>query len=343
MTAALETDFWHDNEVLRAIGYEGILRRAGRNRPIYLRIETANTCNNDCVICAYGDQTRAKEIMSHDVFEKAVRDYVDIGGGFLSFTPLVGDFFLDRYLIARLRFLEKVPEITELGVTTNAAMAHRFSDAELEYILSRFKYVSISVYGVDLPEYERMTRKKTYGHMVQGIRRILNFFRGEISLEFRLLNTKSKADLEHWVRSEIRPDPYAAYKINSVITDYANWGIYDQNNNPLAGDAKWFAAKKEERRPQCLIPMFACIVYSGGNVSFCPCDNFDDVEELRLGNIKDTSLAEMYNSQIARELWNWDRHGTPEFCKSCSFHIGFDVLRSDPEILTNPHKIVGGG
>jgi MoaA/NifB/PqqE/SkfB family radical SAM enzyme len=204
-------------------------------------------------------------------------------------------------------------------------------------------YISISIYGVDQREYEAMTRKKTYERMVEGIRRFLEFARCEVSLEFRLLNNKGRPELEKWITSEIHPAPHARLKINSVITDYANWGIYDATNRPLPGDAKWFASKNQHSRPQCMIPIFACIVYSGGNVSFCPCDNFNDVEELRLGNIREQTLPQLYNSPRARELWNWKRHGTPEFCKACSFHIGFDLISADPEILMNPHKVVGAG
>jgi Iron-sulfur cluster-binding domain len=179
--------------------------------------------------------------------------------------------------------------------------------------------------------------------MIEGVRRILSLAPIKVSLEFRLLHAKSKNDLYDWVTREVRPAPGANYVINSVITDYANWGIYTETNNPLAGDAKWFASQRTERRQQCLIPMFACIVYSSGNVSFCPCDNYDDVKELRIGNILQNSLTDMYNSPRTVALWNWDKHGTPEFCKGCSFHIGLDLLRADPEILTNPHKIVGAG
>ena len=237
----------------------------------------------------------------------------------------------------------KMPEVSALGVTTNGAMAHRFNDAELGYILSRFSFLSISIYGVDQAEYEAMTRKKTYARMIEGVRRILSFAQVPISLEFRLLNAKSKETLYDWVRDAVRPSTTAQYFINSAIMDYANWGIYDSVNNPLSGNAKWFASPRLERRQQCLIPLFACLVYSNGNVSFCPCDNYDDAKELRIGNIEDDSLSDLYNSSAVRALWNWDAHGTPEFCKACSFHIGLELLRSDPEILTNPHKIVGAG
>lgn len=343
MTVPSHPDFWRDNPVIAGMSYDGILRHNGRNRPIYLRLETVNTCNNDCVICAYGSQTRTKQIMPRDVFEKAIGDYVELGGGFLSFTPLVGDFFLDRHLLERLQYLEAVPQIRELGVTTNGAMAHRFDDHELTYILSRFKRISISIYGVDRVEYESMTRKKTYDHMVDGLHRIISLASHDVSLEFRLLNAKSPEELRAWVMREVKPAEGAQFRINSIITDYANWGIFDQANNPLTGDAKWFASERTESRAQCLIPIFACIVYSSGNVSFCPCDNYDDTDELRIGKIQDMSLAEMYNSPRVRELWNWAKHGTPEFCKTCSFHIDMEMLRSDPEILANPHKIVGAG
>lgn len=339
---------WRRLPSLAGLPYEGLLTNHGRIRPLYLRIETVNTCNNHCVICAYRDQERAKEIMAADVFEKAVRDYVALGGGFLSFTPLVGEFFLDRYLVERLKFLEGIPEITELGVTTNGSMVHRFNDEELTYILGRFSRVSISVYGIDADEYERMTGRKTYLKMVEGMRRILTMSPNRVSLEFRLLNKRSDETLFNWLQTEVLPGLDAATitskaRINSAITHYANWGIYDERSTPLPGDARWFASERHESRVQCLIPIFACMVFSNGNVSFCPCDNFNDTPELRLGNIRERSLAELYNSTRALKLWNWTTHGTPDFCKNCSFHIPLDTLQKNPSILADPHQIVGAG
>jgi hypothetical protein len=75
-----------------------------------------------------------------------------------------------------------------------------------------------------------MTRKKTYSRMIEGVRRILSFAPIPISLEFRLLNAKSKETLYDWVREAVRPSTTARYFINSATTDYANWGIYDQSS-----------------------------------------------------------------------------------------------------------------
>lgn len=344
-TAAAIVDHWALLPEIAPLAYQVHLMNRGRSRPLYLRIETVNTCNNLCVICAYRDQERPKTIMAMDVFKKAVDDYVALGGGFLSFTPLVGDAFLDRHLIARLKFLEGVPEIKELGVTTNAAMAHRFDNDELRYIVSRFGKISISIYGIDNDEYQKMTGRSTFVRMKEGIRRIVESSQHEIQLEFRLLNKRTRDQLLDWLEVEVFQggDWRKLVRINSAITDYANWGIYDEVNTPLPADARWFPVQRHEHRKQCLIPIFACIVYSDGNVSFCPCDNFNDTPELRLGNIMRASLADMYNSPRAVELWDWERFGTPEFCKNCTFHIPVSRAHDDPSLLSDPHQMVGAG
>lgn len=340
--------WWADVPELAGIPVEGKLTAGPLARPLYLRIETVNACNNKCIICAYRDQTRAKATMPQVVFEKAVRDYAALGGGFLSLTPLVGDIFLDRALIERLRFLETVPEVTALGVTTNGAMAHRFDDEALAYVVGRFDRLGLSVYGVSDVEYQQMTGRDTYRLMCDGIRRILRASRGLVSLEFRLLERKTADDLRRWLIAEVlegddTPLASGRIAINSILTDYANWGLYDPVANPLPKDARWFASDYAADRPQCMIPILCCIVLSNGNVSFCPCDNFDDVPELRLGSIADSSLADLYNSARTKDLWQWKTCGTPEFCRRCSFHLPMTTLAADPTLLDDPHRLVGAG
>jgi hypothetical protein len=307
------------------------------------------------------------------VFEKAIRDYVELGGGYVSLTPLVGDIFLDRDLVKRLRFLESVPEITGVGVTTNAAMAHRFSDKELAYIIGRFDRLSISVYGVDKEEYVAMTQRPTYDQMLNGIRRVVLASKNPVMLQFRLLKNRTQASIGHdgfstsspaltstlegsrfstgagirvlstslsavvkalkllnltsfapmqqlavsqilsanpryrraislaqgfvswrslqflynWLGSVVFPDLsltqiFAKTTINSVMHTYANWGIYNDAKVVLPFDATWDRHCHEARKEQCMIPLLACMVFSNGNVSFCPCDNYDDIVELRL-------------------------------------------------------------
>jgi MoaA/NifB/PqqE/SkfB family radical SAM enzyme len=316
----------------------------GRVRPLYLRIETVNLCNNDCIICAYSDQTRVKTHMPRTVFEKTLDDYRDMGGGYVSLTPLVGDVLLDRHIRERIDYLRKCDFVSGIGFTTNAAMAHRFSNRELDSIVGPLQRLSISIYGLDEGEYEVMARKRTYWRMVEGVRRIVNAASVPVSLEFRLLKQRSEGFIETWLRDEVglRPDDGRTF-VNSVLMNYANWGKYDEANRPLPDQAKWFVMQPTKHRPQCLIPLFACIVFSNGNVSFCPCDNYDDIDEFRLGNVMAEPLASLYNSDKAKALWDWSRSGVPSFCQNCSFHIPLSVLSDRPSILQDPYQIVGAG
>jgi MoaA/NifB/PqqE/SkfB family radical SAM enzyme len=334
---------WDRSSELRALSHPKLVDRNGRQRTLYLQLETVNLCNNNCLICAYREQERAKTHMAMEVFEKAIGDYADMGGGYVSLTPIVGDVLLDRFLRERIAFLEEVPSISGIGFTTNAAMAHRFDDKDLAAIISPLKHLSISVYGLDRAEYESMTQKTTYKRMVEGIRRMVDAASAQVWLEFRLLQKRSREYVECWVENEVGIKLGSKVSVKSIITNYANWGVFNEVNTPLPRDAKWFQFEPAVSRPQCLIPLLAFIVFSNGNVSFCPCDNFQDVEELRIGNVMDRSLSEIYNSEKARKLWDWAGSGVPAFCQKCSFHIPMAMLKSNPTIMDDPFQIAGAG
>jgi sulfatase maturation enzyme AslB (radical SAM superfamily) len=328
---------------VRALSHPSLIDPKGRRRAVYLQLETVNLCNNNCLVCAYREQERSKIHMAMDVFEKSVSDYADMGGGYVSLTPLVGDVFLDRFLLERIAFLNKVPSVSAIGFTTNAAMAHRFDDKELAAIIAPLKRLSISIYGLDREEYETMTRKPTYNRMIEGIRRIVDVSSIQVWLEFRLLRKRPRQFVEAWVENEVGVMLGTKACVRSILTDYANWGIFDDANMPLPQDAKWHRFEPSVSRPQCLIPLFAFIVFSNGNVSFCPCDNFQDVEELRLGNVMDHSLSELYNSEKARKLRDWAGWGVPAFCQKCSFHIPMSILETKPSLIDDPYQISGAG
>jgi hypothetical protein len=173
--------------------------------------------------------------MSMDIFEKTIGDYADMGGGYVSLTPLVGDVLLDRLLPKRIALLVKAPSVSGVGFTTNVAMAHRFDDKELAAIISPLQRVSISVYGLDQTEYQR----KSHRRMVEGIRRIVDVASTTVSLEFRLLQKRSREYVESWVDNEVGVKLGSKASVNSIITDYANWGIFDEITMHLPQDAKW--------------------------------------------------------------------------------------------------------
>jgi MoaA/NifB/PqqE/SkfB family radical SAM enzyme len=347
---AQDNDPWRIHKELHKVDHSRLFTPTGGIRPVYIRIETVNACNNDCIICAYGKQSRTKSSMSMDIFKKSIDDYKKMGGGYLSLTPLVGDVLMDKRLITRLKYIKSAKHITGLGITTNAVLAYTFPDKDLDFIVNTFDRISISIYGMDDDEYQKITQKNTYKQMLEGIRRICLVSKNQVSLEFRLLKKRNNQEIQNWIKNEVFENKLSAnkqleniVKINSIITDYANWSIFNKENNPLPFDAAWLPHTHLEKRPQCFIPALTLMVFSNGNVSFCPCDNFDDTEELRLGNIANRSLHEIYNSHKSLMLWDWGKNEIPAFCKKCSFHMPMSIVDEHPDILNDPYQIVGAG
>jgi radical SAM protein with 4Fe4S-binding SPASM domain len=327
---------------LNSESFGRFIRSKGRQRPLMLICETTNICNNHCIICAYDSQTREKQRMPMEVFRETLRQYADLGGGALSLTPMVGDVFLDKSLPERLAIIAAHrPTINRLSVTTNAGYVKQYDDIELAQLLAAFDDIQISVYGIDADEFSVMTKTSGYELMRLGIERIFRFSRARITIGFRCLRDRQQAELVTWVRSiPGYAEASGRVKISGNLREYANWGVFD-TTKALPFDASWRPAVDSEK-VQCGIPLLAMQVFSNGNVSFCSCDDFDNTDSLHLGNVMETSLAEMFNSPKARRLWDWQTHGTPEFCRKCSFHLPLSQIIETPGVFENPLVFVGG-
>ncbi|HEX4230411.1 MAG TPA: radical SAM/SPASM domain-containing protein [Bryobacteraceae bacterium] len=327
------------HEILNKQRLKKYLTHPGGFRPIALFCETVNLCNNSCIICAYDQQTRPKGTMSMELFDKVLNEYSAMGGGHLSFTPVVGDALLDRHLVERVRRCQDFPAIRSLSFTTNAAIADLLNDEDLAYVLSRLRRINISVYGLNESEYRTMTRRDTYQRLIRGIERILRLARNEIAFGFRLLIRREPEEAYRWLEKlDGYRDCKATVLLSPPVYSYSNWGVFDISSN-LPADAKWHEIPSQ--KDQCLIPLLACQVFWDGRVSFCPCDDYDSAESLHLGSLSESSLAELYNGERARRLWNWRLHGVPEFCKKCSFYKPLTRLETVGDIFDDPLILAG--
>lgn len=306
------------------------------SRPIMLICETINICNNLCIICPYCHMKRKKQTMLMDLFEKVLADYSAIGGGKLSLTPVVGEVFLDKYLVERMRRIRCYPKITGVSFTTNASAVDKVADNELLEIIGGLERVHISVYGLDADEHKLITQRDTYEAMVKGIRRIVGAGadRLQISLGFRLVKQQPQEVIEKWImRACGKPVNYG------VTYKYANWGAGFEPSRPLPLDGQWLLP--QENREQCLIPLSAVQVFSDGRVSFCPCPDYDASPELSLGRLQESSLLELINSEKNVALWNFSTQ-VPKYCRHCTFHRSLYDINQLELLLKDPVSYIGG-
>jgi hypothetical protein len=313
------------------------LTHGALSRPIMLICETVNVCNNSCVICAESLMTRDRTVMPLHLFKRVLDNYIAMGGGCLSLTPVIGDIFMDSLLLERIKLLEQYRErgIQSLSVTTNAVMAHKYRSNNLQYVVNSFDRFHISIYGRDGTEHFALTRRDTFDAMIRSVREITNLANdsGRIRVGFRLLGGYSDEELSEWIMKYFgKPIPFQA------INTYANWGNIDITGSNAAPDM-WHPVVNNTT--QCLIPLLAMQVFSNGNVSFCACSDYNADIELSLGNIMDADLLTLYNTDKARQLWDFEKR-MPAFCRRCSFHRPIDQLGEFMWVFDRPLDFIGG-
>jgi radical SAM protein with 4Fe4S-binding SPASM domain len=277
---------------------------------------------------------RNKIIMPIERFEKVLHDYSEMGGGYLSLTPR-GELFLDPILVERVSLIDKYPRIKGVSVTTNAVPIDRFSDRDLRQVLNSFIRINISIYGLDCEEYSLMTRRDFYSRVVSNIKKITKLIDRDktlISFGFRLLKKHSEKDIGDWIKKNFGMDdiPYG------YTYAYTNWRGALDDKILLPFEGKW--QKRVQGKDHCLMPLVECVVYSNGDVSYCPCTEFDMIDEFKLGNIDDQSLSDIFNSDKNNKLWS----SLPKPCLSCSFYKPITQLSQHSSAFQDPISLIGG-
>jgi radical SAM protein with 4Fe4S-binding SPASM domain len=219
---------------------------------------------------------------------------------------------------------------------TNAIVSDAFNDSELKFILEKFERIHISIYGLDSEEYQTMTRRSYYPRMLNSVKRIIKLSEGKqnIFIGFRFLKNHTIEDIKIWIQQNFESEiPF------NFTNSYSNWGNAIETSKKLPFDGLWLPTP--ENKEQCLIPLFAFQIFSNGDISFCPCPDYNGVVDLKLGNIAKNNLCDIYNSRKCQELWNFNTH-IPDFCKKCSFFKPLSELPHYENAINNPLELIGG-
>jgi radical SAM protein with 4Fe4S-binding SPASM domain len=329
-------------ETLQTSGALALMSLGGdsRLRPFMLIVETVNICNAECVFCAYTLQTRPKGFMTDALFERTLQQYLEMGGGKISLTPMVGDVLLDRKLPQRMQALRVYASRLAPSVTTNLYALKHWSDDVVAEMLNTFQRVHISCYGITEEENYAITKRRHHATFCHEMQRLLRIKResqtaAEIVIGFRTIY-------------EYGPEQIAEFQVNSfgevlastgVTSTYCNWG--NAMRGHLPGDARW--APDRENHTPCVLLAIALQVYHDGRVSACACCDFDASAELTLGNVSDSTLVELFNGEKSAQIWRAHQLGDmPNICRNCTFHSPMLNLTPAHPVLSNIMDVVGG-
>jgi len=310
-----------------------------RMRPIMLFCETVNICNADCVFCPYSAQTRARGSMTSALFEAVLSGYRELGGGYLTLTPMVGEVLLDRLWMERVQFLSKVRDQIIPSITTNLYALERYPDHDVIEMLKVLRRIQVSCYGITPEECEAITRRNSFGRFLTQIRRLLGLRQAaaadcSVHIGFRTLKPRTSDELETFLKELVGAAlPYA------TTHQYANWGNFMRGQLP--GEASWFP-ERTNQSPCVMLPL-AMQIYWDGRVSACSCCDYDSSTQLFIGDLNQQSLSEIFNGSRSQEIWQRHESGSLQpICRNCTFHVPLADLHPHHPIIQNPWGFIGG-
>jgi radical SAM protein with 4Fe4S-binding SPASM domain len=277
-----------------------------RGFPVELAIEITNHCNADCIMCPRQKMTRKKGYMDFNVFKKIVdeaKDYTEF-----TFLHLAGEPLLHPELRRMIDYCRQVGLKT--GLSTNGIIL----DEEKSKLLidSPLDLLVLSLDGVTKETYEKIRKKSNFEKTCLNIERFLQLKSESkkapytmIQLIYQKENHKeAKEFFLKWKKSAadvVRVKPYLNYP---GLDEYLG--------------EKPKRKQDEKKAKPCVLLWRQPAIYWDGTVVAC-CMDF--LSQMALGNVKDASIADIWNNekmQKLREIHADGRAGDLSFCNECT-------------------------
>ena len=295
-------------------------------RPFELHLELTNICNANCIFCCYQFQERPQITMSDSVFYKSLQDFVVIAGGSVGLTPLVGDALIDPQFLTRVKFIRSLPQIDRIFVTTNGILLDKFGITEI--LTSGLTSIDISTSGFEEESYRRIYRSAMYMRMKENVTNLVkeNERLGSpvnISIGIRTDRPMEHVMKDHDFQPILEFKPYVDY-VHFFST--AGGRIKSQLISPT------MRLRAPRSKRECCANLYnGPIVSPNGDVLACCCfDAMDAITDLKIGNIMEDSLGNIYAGRIMKELrGQFSKCGTVnKTCTNCDSYQGLDLYRT---------------
>jgi radical SAM protein with 4Fe4S-binding SPASM domain len=280
-------------------------------------MEISNACNANCSFCAYRFMTRKLSIMSNENTEKAVAEFNNLGGGTVSFTPVVGDPLVDKNLINKIKICSNQKNIKEIFLYTNGIFIHRFDLKKL--LQSGLTRIAISTYVGNAEKYKKYYGKNHYSQVIENIINLskLNNELGKpinITLHLRVDLPKDK-----WQENPdfIQISKLVGQENISWLETYENWsGKIEADDIPEGCTLSEIVSIDEKKKSPCFEMYRRIHVLSDGAVGVCSCRDID--AEINIGDLNKQNLKELWTGgKLKSYRDNWKQGILPDICKNC--------------------------
>lgn len=291
--------------------------------PDYLYIDLTSICNSNCIFCAYQYDGREKEIIDDRLFRRAIDEYKDMGGEKIGLTPILGEALIDPDILEKLEYI-KNKKFRHVHFYTNLTLLHKF-DIE-RFLRSGVTNLHISSAPFDKNIYEEIYRTANYTMFLDNLKNLLKSASNlydktikEITIQFRsdksLEKCISTPDFKKQIEPLLGPDISV-----SALSTFDSWNGAINKNDLLKGmsikNANFLKILPCSR-------IFIVQVMVNGDIRLCGCryDPYNRNDKLFIGNLKETTLFQAYNSRKVLEIAkSFIFNKSPEVCRRCSWY-----------------------
>ena len=278
--------------------------------PRQVWIENTNHCNAECVMCPRDLHTRAKGIMSFDIYEKLIKEiasqkkHVD-----RVHMHNFGEPLLDKKIFERIK-LAKDLGVRHVYFVTNASLLdHNTSKKIIESNLDEMK---VSFYGVDKSSYNKTMVNLDFDKTLNNIREFFKIRKDlksknpTVVIQALPQNKHELSSIENWKTI-----------FNDVLDLTVGDSLYISHLSNFGDGRQYVTLDNKIVKNRCRHPWREMVILQNGNV--VPCC-FDYNGTINLGNIKKRSIYEVWNGEQYKKIrkdfkrLNYDDY---PICKKC--------------------------
>ncbi len=294
----------------------------------HLYIEVSNICNLRCRFCAYSKSLKNKKlIMSNEMFYNVINKATLFGYDTFGLTPIVGEVFIDKDFIEKIKFLENHPKVKNYSFFTNFTLANEQIINEL-IKTEKLKELYISLYGHDLETFLNITNgnKKVYNDLIKNLNYLLKKC-GSINftLSFGLRTTrssfKSLEKCESDVCKVVRDIITITKSHIQILKSFNTWGGMITQNDVKGVDMLIRDSSQIYKNGACSLIFYKNQVMVDGVINACACRDINAT--LKIGDLNIQSFEDIYtnrNIDYINLIQDQQQGKFNSICTSCDFY-----------------------
>ena len=288
--------------------------------PLFLHLETSQICNLRCPSCPIGQPEAYTKYISSEKMDPSLYQKIILEGekyGCPSMEPQgTNEPFLDQNLEDYIRFAADHGFIDIMLNTNGTLLTEERARKVLKSGITRLRF---SLDAATKETFEKVRLGAKYDATMKNIERFLEIKKQEkfelpvVGVNFcktKFNEHEEEAFIEKWI------DKVDFF----VIQDFQPPDL-DTNYSEYLSSESVFRKNIEESGYNCQQPWQRVLVRSSGEV--CPCCAFFS-KELSLGNLKDHTIHELWNSKEMHDLRDMHKrgdYGENPWCKKCINHM----------------------